>query len=110
MDQRYHVQSRRGNPFQSAFYPICSEYQGGRERKYHSKCQETCKLEFETNTFENFYYRPTAAASTSTQITNSIFSTENLITLGAEAEETEIIVGTTNNQDVSEAEASNVIV
>ncbi|KAG1224241.1 hypothetical protein G6F35_004141 [Rhizopus arrhizus] len=62
-----------------------------------------------TNTFESFYYKPTAANSTSTLITNSILTPENLITLGAEAEETEIVVGTTNNQDVSEAEASNVI-
>ncbi|KAG1063907.1 hypothetical protein G6F42_027112 [Rhizopus arrhizus] len=62
-----------------------------------------------TNTFETYYYKPSSANSTSTKITNSIFSPENSITLAAEAEETEIVVGTTNNQNVSEAEANNVI-
>lgn len=40
-----------------------------------------------TNTFyEDYYYKPTARSSSSTRINNSIFSTDKLITLEAEAE------------------------
>jgi hypothetical protein len=53
------------------------------------------------NTFEKFYYKPSTTTSTSTQVSNS---TKNHITLEPEAEETPIVIGTTNNHSVSEAE------
>ncbi|KAG1497103.1 hypothetical protein G6F54_005998 [Rhizopus delemar] len=62
-----------------------------------------------TQTFERFYYKPTTTLTLGSQITNSIFSTENLATLEAGAEATEIVLGTTNNQNVAEAKASNVV-
>ncbi|KAG1034774.1 hypothetical protein G6F43_013346 [Rhizopus delemar] len=62
-----------------------------------------------TQTFERFYYKPTTTLTLGSQITNSIFSTENLTTLEAGAEATEIVLGTTNNQNVAEAKAENVV-
>ncbi|KAG1122913.1 hypothetical protein G6F42_011034 [Rhizopus arrhizus] len=46
-----------------------------------------------TQTFERFYYKPTNKESLGARISNSIFSTENLTTLEAGAEATEIVVG-----------------
>ncbi|KAG1183649.1 hypothetical protein G6F36_008294 [Rhizopus arrhizus] len=62
-----------------------------------------------TQTFERFYYKPTTTLTLGSQITNSIFSTENLTTLEAGAEATEIVLGTTNNQNVAEVKAENVV-
>ncbi|KAG0733952.1 hypothetical protein G6F57_013986 [Rhizopus arrhizus] len=50
------------------------------------------------NTFERYYYKPTAQQSSSTSIANSIFSlTDNHTTLTDGAELKRIVVGTTNN-------------
>ncbi|KAG1056529.1 hypothetical protein G6F43_001580 [Rhizopus delemar] len=50
-----------------------------------------------TQTFERFYYKPTTTLTLGSQITNSIFSTENLTILEAGAEAIEIVLGMTNN-------------
>src|SRR3972149_341629 len=63
-----------------------------------------------SNTFENFYYKPSSQTSTSTAINNSISSSpENHITLEAEVESTGIRLGTTTNTNVDETKAENVI-
>ena len=63
-----------------------------------------------SNTFENFYYKPSSQTSTSTAINNSIFySPEKRITLEAEVESTGIRLGTTTNTNVDETKAENVI-
>ena len=63
-----------------------------------------------SNTFENFYYKPSSQTSSSTAITNSIFSSpEKRITLEAEVESTGISLGTTTNTNVDETKAENVI-
>jgi hypothetical protein len=59
-------------------------------------------------TFERFCYKPTTKASLGSRITNSIYPTENLTTLEAGAEATEIVLGTTN-QNVAKARAKNVV-
>jgi hypothetical protein len=51
-----------------------------------------------SNTFENYYYKPPSQASVSTSITNSIFSnSEKRITLEVGVEATGISLGTTSN-------------
>jgi hypothetical protein len=63
-----------------------------------------------SNTFERYYYKPTAQASSSTAITNSIFLPENSITLEVGVESTGIALGTTNNNtNVDETNTENVI-
>ncbi|KAG1045554.1 hypothetical protein G6F43_011250 [Rhizopus delemar] len=63
-----------------------------------------------SNTFENFYYKPSSQTSTSTAINNSIFcSPEKRITLEAEVESTGIRLGTTTNTNADETKAKNVI-
>lgn len=63
-----------------------------------------------TNTFERFYYKPSAQESSSTAIINSIFLSEKPITLEVEMEPTEIVIGTTNNQYVGEMKTNIVTV
>ncbi|KAG2192273.1 hypothetical protein INT47_003862, partial [Mucor saturninus] len=63
-----------------------------------------------SHTFEDFYYKPSSQTSTSTTITNSIFSSpEKRITLEAEVESTGIRLGTTTNTNVDETKAENMI-
>ncbi|CEG82087.1 hypothetical protein RMATCC62417_16210 [Rhizopus microsporus] len=62
-----------------------------------------------TQTFERFYYKPSTRASLGSRITDSIFTAENLTALEAGAEATEIVIGTTNDQNVAEAKAENVV-
>ncbi|KAG1140888.1 hypothetical protein G6F37_012907 [Rhizopus arrhizus] len=64
----------------------------------------------QSNTFEDFYYKPSSQASSSTAINNSIFSsTENSITLEVGVESTGISLGTTSNTNVDETKTENVI-
>jgi hypothetical protein len=71
--------------------------------------KEHANWSLSTNTFEKFYYKPVTQTSNSTAIANSIFLSENTITLGAGMEPTEIDLGTTNNQNVGETKSNNVI-
>ncbi|KAG2201090.1 hypothetical protein INT47_010842 [Mucor saturninus] len=50
-----------------------------------------------SNTFKKYYYKPVAQESLNTRITNSFFSTENIITLNVGVESTRIVLGTTIN-------------
>ncbi|KAG0943812.1 hypothetical protein G6F29_011592 [Rhizopus arrhizus] len=64
----------------------------------------------QSNTFEDFYYKPSSQASSSTAINNSTFSsTENSITLEVGVESTGISLGTTSNTNVDETKTENVI-
>ncbi|KAG0931393.1 hypothetical protein G6F32_011682 [Rhizopus arrhizus] len=61
-------------------------------------------------TFEDYYYKPTAQQSTSTEIVNSIFSmSENHTTLEDESESIGIVKGTPNNTIVDVDESKNVV-
>lgn len=62
-----------------------------------------------SQTFEKFYCKPTTRQSMGSQITNSIFSTDKPTTLKTEAETTDIVIGTTNNQNVAKAKAGKVV-
>ncbi|KAG0848661.1 hypothetical protein G6F17_011455 [Rhizopus arrhizus] len=62
-----------------------------------------------SNTFEKYYYKPSSQASSSTAISNSIFSTEKRITLEVGVESTGISLGTTTNTNVDETKTENVI-
>lgn len=62
-----------------------------------------------SNTFERYYYKPTAQASSSTQIMNSIFSTESSVTLEVVVKSTGIVLGTKNNTKIDETKTENVI-
>ncbi|OBZ88912.1 hypothetical protein A0J61_03030 [Choanephora cucurbitarum] len=62
-----------------------------------------------SNTFEKHYYKPIAQQASSTQIANSIFSTENNTTLEVGVKSTRIALGTTSNTDVDETKTENVV-
>ncbi|KAG1449948.1 hypothetical protein G6F56_008491 [Rhizopus delemar] len=62
-----------------------------------------------SNTFEKHYFKPSTQSSSSTTISNSIFSTEKRITLEVGVESTRIGLGTTTNTQVDETTTENVI-
>ncbi|CEP14262.1 hypothetical protein [Parasitella parasitica] len=63
-----------------------------------------------SQTFEKFYYKPTAKQHNSTQIANSIFSQQGKpTTLESESKSTRIVLDTTNNASVDGDEDENVV-
>lgn len=62
-----------------------------------------------SNTFEKHYFKPSTQPSSSTTINNSVFSTENRITLEVGVESTGIGLGMTTNTQVDEMTTENVI-
>ena len=52
----------------------------------------------DSNTFEKHYYKPPMKVHDSTQVQNSIFTTEKSTTLYSKAEATRIVLGTTYNK------------
>ncbi|KAG1524113.1 hypothetical protein G6F52_004463 [Rhizopus delemar] len=92
-------------------HSICSAASTKAVEKGHSieNVKQHANWSRNTQTFERFYYKPTTTLTLGSQITNSIFSTENPTTLEAGAEATKIVLGTTNNQNVAEVKAENVV-
>jgi hypothetical protein len=110
LDQASHVYGRCGTSVYKA-HSVRSALSTKAVEKGHSiqAVMEHAGWSLNTNTFERFYYKPSAQESSSTAITNSIFLSEKPITLGVGMEPTEIVIGTTNNQYVGSIPTPNVI-
>lgn len=62
-----------------------------------------------SNTFEQYYYKPTMKQHASTRIQNSIFAAENSTTWDFEAKATRIVLGTTYNTNIAGAKDEEVV-